>query len=143
MTDAPMLNILLVDDDDVSSESVVRSLRKHSLNFPVVIAQDGGEALDILRGGHAQAKIEKPYLILLDLNMPGMDGFEFLTEVRADEQLCDSIIFVLTTSDADADRSRAYHNQIAGYMVKSTVGPQFSKLASLLGSYQAAIKLPN
>lgn len=143
MTDATTLNILLVDDDDVSSESVIRSLHKHSLGFPITVAQDGSEALDILRGTHARITIEKPYLILLDLNMPGMDGFEFLTEIRADRQLCDSVIFVLTTSDADTDRSRAYHNQIAGYMVKSAVGPQFSKLATLLNSYHEAIKLPH
>ncbi len=142
MSNAPELHVLLVDDDDVSSESVIRSLRKHSLNFPIVVAEDGAEALAVLRNTHPHTKIEKPYLILLDLNMPGMNGFEFLTEIRADEELSESVIFVLTTSDADTDRSRAYHNQIAGYMVKSAVGPQFSKLATLLDSYRAAIKLP-
>jgi len=142
MSNAEQLNVLLVDDDDVSSESVIRSLRKHSLNFPIVVAEDGAEALSILRNTHPRSSIKKPFLILLDLNMPGMDGFEFMTEIRADKKLCESVIFVLTTSDADADRSRAYHNQIAGYMVKSSVGPQFSKLASLLDSYHAAIKLP-
>ncbi len=143
MNNAPELHILLVDDDDVSSESVIRSLRKHSLNFPIIVAEDGSEALAILRNTHPQEKIKKPYLILLDLNMPRMNGFEFLTEIRADEKLRESVVFVLTTSDADADRSKAYHNHIAGYMVKSAVGPQFSKLASLLDNYRAAIKLPS
>ncbi len=79
MNNAPELHIFLVDDDDVSSESVIRSLRKHSLNFPIIVAEDGVEALAVLRNTHAHAKIKKPYLILLDLNMPRMNGFEFLT----------------------------------------------------------------
>ena len=52
------------------------------------------------------------------------------------------MVFVLTTSDADADRSRAYHELVAGYMVKSAVGPQFSKLANLLKQYALTIWLP-
>lgn len=143
MSNTSKVTILLVDDDDVAAESVVRSLRKHAMDFPVVLARDGLEALEILRGDHADLTIEKPYLVLLDLNMPRMDGFEFLHEVRNDKKLRDSIIFVLTTSDADTDRARAYHENIAGYMVKSAVGPQFAKLASLLDNYRSTVSLPS
>ena len=136
------MNILLVDDDDVASESVIRSLKKSGLTFPVRVAQDGMEALDILRGVNGCAPMQKPFLILLDLNMPRMNGFEFMQEVRADSLLSESVIFILTTSDADSDRTRAYHENIAGYIVKSAVGPQFSRLAQLLDSYSAAVKLP-
>ncbi|WP_141289365.1 response regulator, partial [Ideonella azotifigens] len=80
--------------------------------------------------------------VLLDLNMPRMDGFEFLQQLRADPALCDEVVFVLTTSDADADRVRAYHENVAGYMVKALVGPQFAKLAQLLVSYRLAVRLP-
>lgn len=143
MTDDKKINILLVDDDDVSAESVVRSLRKNAVDFPVTLARDGLEALEILRATHPQLSIEKPYLVLLDLNMPRMNGFEFLHEIRQDKELHNSVIFVLTTSDADSDRVRAYEENIAGYLVKSAVGPQFSKLASLLECYRAAVSLPN
>lgn len=136
------INILLIDDDDVAAESVVRSLRKHTVDFPVTLARDGIEALEILRSTHSDSNIEKPYLVLLDLNMPRMNGFEFLQEVRADIQLHNLIVFVLTTSDADSDKSRAYHENIAGYMVKSAVGPQFSKLATLLENYRSTVTLP-
>ncbi len=142
MSNECKVSILLVDDDDVAAESVVRSLRKHAMDFPVVLARDGLEALEILRGDHTDLIIERPYLVLLDLNMPRMDGFEFLHEVRNDNNLRDSIIFVLTTSDADSDRTRAYHENIAGYMVKSAVGPQFAKLASLLDNYRSTVSLP-
>ena len=136
------VNILLVDDDDVAAEAVVRSLRKHAMDFPVTLARDGIEALEILRHTHSDLSIEKPYIVLLDLNMPRMNGFEFLQEVRKDKNLHDSIIFVLTTSDFDSDKSSAYHQNIAGYMVKSAVGPQFSKLATLLDNYRNTVSLP-
>ena len=137
------VNILLVDDDDVAAEAVVRSLRKHAMDFPVTLARDGIEALEILRHTHQDLSIEKPYIVLLDLNMPRMNGFEFLQEVRKDKNLHDSIIFVLTTSDFDSDQSSAYHQNIAGYMVKSAVGPQFSKLAALLDNYRNTVSLPS
>lgn len=136
------VNILIVEDDDVAAESVVRSLRKNAIDFPITLARDGVEALEILRHTHSDLSIERPYLILLDLNMPRMNGFEFLHEVRSDKNLRDSIIFVLTTSDADSDRMRAYEENIAGYMVKSAVGPQFSKLATLLDNYRSTVSLP-
>lgn len=142
MNNSGKVNILLIEDDDVAAESVVRSLRKHAMDFPIVLARDGLEALEILRGNHADLTIERPYLVLLDLNMPRMDGFEFLKEVRNDAELRASVIFVLTTSDADSDRMRAYYENIAGYMVKSAVGPQFAKLASLLNDYRNTVYLP-
>lgn len=135
--------LLVVDDDDVAVEGVLRSLRKHSdVQCKTVIASDGQEALEILRGQHPEKSIDGPYLVLLDLNMPRMDGFEFLETVRADDSLRQAVIFVLTTSSRDADRTRAYEANIAGYMVKSVVGPQFSRLANFLSRYAEAVRLP-
>ncbi len=96
----------------------------------------------MLREQDAQRKAPRPRLILLDLNMPRMNGFEFLEAARADPRLKDEVIFVLTTSSADSDRSRAYDDNVAGYMVKSAVGPQFAKLTQLLDGYRRAVQLP-
>ncbi|MES2717098.1 MAG: response regulator [Pseudomonadota bacterium] len=139
---APTLTILLAEDDDVAAEAVVRSLQKAGLNFPVVWAEDGEQALRALRGLDPSRPVPRPRVTLLDLNMPRMNGFEFLRALRADDELGDDVVFVLTTSDADTDRMRAYHEHIAGYMVKAAVGPQFSRLAQLLGLYQHVIRLP-
>jgi CheY-like chemotaxis protein len=139
---APTLTILLAEDDDVAAEAVVRSLQKAGLNFPVVWAEDGEQALRALRGQDPSRPVPRPRVTLLDLNMPRMNGFEFLRALRADDDLGDDVVFVLTTSDADTDRMRAYHEHIAGYMVKAAVGPQFSRLAQLLGLYQHVIRLP-
>ena len=136
------LSILLVEDDDVAAESVTRSLRGNGVSYAITVAEDGLVALEILRGKHPQRCIRKPYVILLDLNMPRMNGFEFLQELRADRSLRESVVFVLTTSNSDEDRTRAYQENIAGYMVKAAVGPQFSKLSRLLDTYLAAVKLP-
>ena len=136
------LSVLLIEDDDVAAEAVVRGVRKHGLNRPVVIAENGLEALDVLRNKHPERKLAKPYVILLDLNMPRMNGFEFLTELRGDPILSESVVFVLTTSDNDIDKSRAYQEHVAGYMVKSSIGPQFYKLVQLLEDYKDAVELP-
>ena len=138
----PALTLLLVEDDDVAAEAVVRSLAKAGLSFPTVWAEDGQQALHALRGNDPARKVPRPRVTLLDLNMPRMNGFEFLQALRADAELCDDVVFVLTTSDADNDRMRAYHEHVAGYMVKAAVGPQFARLAQLLGLYQHAIRLP-
>lgn len=140
MTDTT-LDILVVDDDDVTAESVQRALKKTPGRFRVIPAVDGRDALDVLRG-LTDRRVRRPYLILLDLNMPRMNGFEFLAAMRADRALRDSVIFVLTTSDSDGDRARAYHEIIAGYMVKSAIGPQFARLAAMVLEYSGAVHLP-
>ncbi len=136
------LSVLLVEDDDVASEAVERSLLRHKVDCPLVWAEDGLVALQILRGEHPTKAISAPFIILLDLNMPRMNGFEFLQALRADETLRSSVVFVLTTSDSDSDRTRAYHEHIAGFMIKSSVGPQFAQLARLIQDYNDSVTLP-
>jgi CheY-like chemotaxis protein len=142
MIEAMNLSILLVEDDDVAAESVMRGLSRNGINAAVTWAQDGEVALGVLRGTDPERKAPRPRVVLLDLNMPRMNGFEFLQHARADPVLRDEVVFVLTTSDTDADRMRAYHENVAGYMVKASVGPQFAKLAQLLQSYRLAVRLP-
>lgn len=141
MNPEPSYSILLVEDDDVAAEAVVRGLRKHGLESTVVIAEDGIVALQILRGTH-ERRIRKPYIALVDLNMPRMSGLEFLEALRADSELRGTVVFILTTSGTDYDRTQAYRLGIAGYIVKSRVGPQFKKLAGFLAEYQTAVTPP-
>src|SRR5882672_1944056 len=104
MNESATLTILLVEDDDVAAEAVVRSLTKSGLVFPVVWAEDGMQALQALRGADPARPVPRPRVTLLDLNMPRMNGFEFLQALRADPGLKDDVVFVLTTSDAETDR---------------------------------------
>jgi CheY-like chemotaxis protein len=81
--------------------------------------------------------------VLLDLNMPRMNGFEFLRELRSDRELRRTVVFVLTTSDIQSDRMRAYEECIAGYIVKSRIGPQCSGLARFLTEYREMVLPPD
>jgi CheY-like chemotaxis protein len=143
MSDVRALNILLVEDDDVAAEAVARGLQRHAVEINVTPAQDGAVALQILRGQHPTHRVAAPCLVLLDLNMPRMNGFEFLRELRSDRKLRRTVVFVLTTSDIENDRSRAYEQGIAGYMVKSRLGPQCSGLARFLTGYREVVLLPD
>ena len=136
------VTVLLIEDDDVAAEAVRRSLTRNEVRFPVVWVEDGRTALAVLRGQSTRQVVKRPRIVLLDLNMPGMSGIEFLSALRADSSLRDEVVFVLTTSDIEEDRARAYREQIAGYLVKSAVGPQFAKLAGLLLAYREAVCLP-
>jgi CheY-like chemotaxis protein len=142
MSAEPSFSVLVVDDDDVAAEAVVRGLRKHEMHCPVVLAENGSVALQVLRGAHQNRRIDKPYLVLLDLNMPEMNGLEFLRALRSDDELRGTVVFVLTTSGSDGDRNRAYRENIAGYMVKSAIGPQLRGLARFLIEYRSAVLLP-
>ncbi len=142
MTSEPPFSILVVDDDDVAAEAVVRGLARNSMHCPIAIAEDGLAALEVLRGTHPTTRIAKPYLVLLDLNMPRMNGLEFLRELRKDRELRGTVVFVLTTSGSDTERARAYEENVAGYFLKSGVGPQLRGLARFLTEYRAAVVLP-
>ena len=142
MSEVAPLHVLLVEDDDVAAEAVMRSLQRAKIQAPVTWVEDGQAALDVLREHDPERRSPRPRIVLLDLNMPRMNGFEFLEAIRSDAQLKDEVVFVLTTSSADTDRNRAYNENVAGYMVKSAVGPQFSKLVNLLNGYRAAVQLP-
>jgi CheY-like chemotaxis protein len=74
--------------------------------------------------------------------MPVLDGFGFLQQLRADPRLHSTVVFVLSTSSRSNDILRAYDQHVAGYIVKSSVGPQFAQLAEVLESYAAAVVLP-
>jgi CheY-like chemotaxis protein len=136
------VTVLLVDDDDVDVQAVRRAFRRAKIANPVEVARDGLDALAMLRGENGHKPLEKPYIIILDLNMPRMDGLEFLTEIRKDPEHHDAVVFVLTTSKADEDRAASYDKNVAGYIVKSDVGEGFLNVINLLDCYWRIVLLP-
>ncbi|MBD3648433.1 MAG: response regulator [Pseudomonadales bacterium] len=136
------ISVLLVDDDDIDRKTVRRAFRQLKIANPVHEARDGMEALAILRGTDGHARLETPYLILLDLAMPRMDGLEFLAELRNDEILNTALVFVLTTSKADEDRTAAYRKNVAGYIVKSDFGNEFMRVVEMIDHYWRVITFP-
>lgn len=133
------LTLILVDDDDVDAMGVERALKKLKILNPVARARNGIEGLEILRD---TKRAERPFLVLLDINMPQMNGLEMLAEVRKDEMLADAIVFVLTTSKADEDRIEAYKLNVAGYIVKSQMSNGILSIIEMLDHYWRVIELP-
>ena len=136
------VSILLVEDDDVDAEAVERAFEKTRIANPIHRARDGIEALQMLRGSEGVQQVPHPHVILLDLKMPRMNGLAFLEEIRVSDDLRNSVVFVLTTSDADQDIAAAYDKCIAGYIVKSKVGESFSDLIGMLDYYWRVVQLP-
>lgn len=135
------VSILLIEDDSLDVMAIQRALAKAKMANPLHVARDGLEAFEILRSKDDQ-QIRRPFIILLDLNMPRMNGLEFLSELRGDPRLRQSIVFVLTTSDDDQDIMDAYENLIAGYIVKQKVGEDFMRLIEMLDHYWPVIEFP-
>lgn len=136
------VTILLVEDDQIDAEAIRRAFRRHKIANPLVVVKDGLDAIARLRGEDGEAPVRRPYLVLLDLNMPRMNGIEFLEELRQDAALHDSVVFVLTTSDDDRDKVAAYDRHVAGYMVKSKAGEDFMKLIGMLDHYWRVVEMP-
>jgi CheY-like chemotaxis protein len=131
--------LFMVEDDDIDATALKRALHKLKLLNPIYRARDGLEALELLRAGD----IPSPYIILLDLNMPRMNGLEFLEELRSDPALTHAIVFVLTTSKSDEDILAAYREHVAGYLLKQRMDNDFLQVVGLLNHYWRIIELPN
>lgn len=145
--DYDQITIVLVEDDDVDAMGIQRALSNLRLLNPLIRARDGHEALDLLLGTTSETnpegtKIQRPFILLLDLNMPRMNGLEFLAAIRGNEELKDSIVFVLTTSDSDEDRIKSYSYNIAGFIQKQQMEGQFLHVLELLQTYWRLVELP-
>jgi CheY-like chemotaxis protein len=132
-----MLNILLVEDDEVDIMTVQRAFKKGNIANPLYLAGNGIEALALLRGNPGEPALIPPErrLILLDLNMPKMNGLEFLRELRSDPAIRHIPVVVLTTSNEERDRVDAYHLNVAGYILKPVTFSVFVELMITLDKY--------
>ncbi|MDJ0679523.1 MAG: response regulator [Xenococcaceae cyanobacterium MO_167.B52] len=139
-----IINILLVEDDEVDVMNVKRAFKKYKITNPLYIAGNGIEALEMLRSQNNQSSIipEKRRLILLDLNMPKMNGIEFLNEIRNDDNLKRTPVIVLTTSDEDKDRIEAYNLNVAGYILKPVTFTNFAEVMITLNKYWTLCEMP-
>lgn len=124
-------SILLVEDDAVDVMTLKRVFRKIAVENPLHVCSDGEKALDWL----SKHRKEKPGLILLDLNMPRMNGLEFLRTLKEDEDLRVIPVVVLTTSADPNDRAESFLNNAAGYMLKSIDYQEFIHNMTVIRDY--------
>jgi CheY-like chemotaxis protein len=132
-------SVLLVEDDDVDAMTVKRAFSDLKITNPLVRKLNGEEALDYLRNEANPL----PCVILLDLNMPKMNGIEFLKIAKADDGLRRIPVIVLTTSKSDEDRVESFGLSVAGYMIKPTDYKKFVDTIRIIDLYWTISELPN
>jgi CheY-like chemotaxis protein len=134
-----MLNIILVEDDEVDVMNVRRAFKKNNICNPLWVAGNGVEGLEMLRGPEIPRDRR---LILLDLNMPKMNGIEFLRQLRADPEHRLTPVVVLTTSDDERDRVDAYNLNVSGYILKPVTLVNFVEAMATLNKYWSLVEMP-
>jgi CheY-like chemotaxis protein len=124
-------SILLIEDDELDVISVQRSLKRLELDYMLYTAYNGVEALAMLRDGNEESLETLPDIILLDLNMPKMNGIEFLKELRTDPKLKDIKVFIMTTSGEEYDRSITADLGVSGYIIKPLNSDNTKNISSM------------
>lgn len=133
------LRVLLVEDDEIDVENVRRAFAGTEMSSQLTVARDGRDALDLLTSGHFSVD---NLLTLLDLNMPRMNGIEFLREVRSSPFFRHLPIVVLTTSDAERDKVDAYDLNVAGYILKPVAFADFITILDTVEAYWRLQEFP-
>ena len=135
MPEPPTQPILLVEDSPEDFETTQRAFRRSGLKNPILRCADGDEALDFLfhRGSHADAP--RPGVILLDLNLPGTDGREVLSEIKANDDLKQIPVIVLTTSADERDVQACYQAGASSYIQKPVDVEGFMRAIERLNDY--------
>ena len=136
----PGVHLLLVEDNDIDAELLLRAFRREKIANPVTRVTDGLAALDALRGAGGHARVPRPTLILLDIHMPRMSGLEFLDAIRDDRDLAHSVVYLLITDVHDEARFAAYAAQLAGYIPKQQLVPATLALLRENGSSPQAAR---
>ena len=132
--------ILLVEDDDVDAMTVTRALKDIHVTNPVVRAENGEDALHYLQDNPNNS--DRPCIILLDLSMPIMNGFEFLRAIKNNEQLKLIPVVILTTSKEQQDKCESFNLGIAGYMAKPVDYRQFVEIVRSIDAYWTISEMP-
>jgi CheY-like chemotaxis protein len=130
--------IMLVEDDEADVVQFQRLCKKHQLSAELVVVRNGDAALQRLRrDGLAGDR----WLIVTDLNMPGLTGHELIEEIRNDDDLASNVIFVISSSDLPDDIEQAYGRHLAGYIVKDPGGEQLDCGFAMLNQYVQAVSM--
>jgi CheY-like chemotaxis protein len=139
-----MITVLLVEDDAGDALMTQEAFEHHEVATPLHVVRDGIEAMEFLRRTGEHAGAPRPDLILLDLNLPGMDGHEVLAEVKSDEDLKTIPVIMLTTSEAEEDVLRSYHLHANAYITKPVDFDAFTKTIRKIDDFfVSVVKLPD
>jgi CheY-like chemotaxis protein len=139
------IKILLVEDDDGHARLIERNLRKVNLINPVERVRDGLEAIEYLHNQGQftdRARFSRPKLVLLDINMPRMDGIEVLERIKRDEHLRMLPVIMLTSTDNQTEIDRCYDAGASGYVAKPVNITSLGEKLQRLGMFLEIVELP-
>lgn len=144
MSDLHQVAILLVEDDPGHARLIVKNLRRANLTNDIVTVSDGQEALDYLfgTGEYADLKPSSPLLVLLDLNLPVLDGYQVLKRMKADERTKRIPVIILTTTDDTREVTRCYDLGCNVYITKPVDYKQFSEAIRKIGLFLSVVTIP-
>lgn len=129
--------VILIEDDPGDAEMIIRALKKIAPNIQLAHVEDGAAAIDLLfgKGEQSSLDIRVPELVILDLNMPKMDGPHVLQRIRSDNRTSRIPVVVLTSSREDSDLKKCYDLGVNSYVVKPVEFKKFTKTISNIGHY--------
>lgn len=128
--------VLVVEDDPGDQKLIKTAITSQECEIELMVVSSGESAMNYLQKCRQDPEeYQKPCLILLDLNMPGMSGKEFLKRVKADDELCAIPVVVVTISDLETDVQECYELQAAGYIQKPAVPEEFNDILKKLTRY--------
>ena len=134
------LSILHVEDNEIDRINVKRAFSKHDITYPLFQVGNGQEAIDFLMDFNPKASGTNKLVLLLDINMPVMNGLELLETIRGTEQWKHLPVFIMTTSDDESDKEKAYGYNVSGYIVKPLSLDKFNLAITTLTKYWQLIK---
>ncbi|MFK8031317.1 MAG: response regulator [Gammaproteobacteria bacterium] len=142
MMKATTPKFLVVEDNDLDLEKIKRGFRRLGIENEIVHARDGIEALEILGGTEASPALSGQFVVLLDLNMPRMNGLELLESIRQNPDISQTPVVVISTSNRAADVEAAYRRNVSGYLVKPMQTEKMYDALATLKTYWESCELP-
>ena len=145
MPEMQEVSILLVEDDPGHARLIEKNLRRSNITNDIIIVSDGQQALDYLfsEGEYAGSEHVSPLLVLLDLNLPVLDGYQVLKRMKADERTKRILVIILTTTDDTREVARCYDLGCNVYMTKPVDYEQFSDAIRKIGLFLSVVTIPN
>jgi CheY-like chemotaxis protein len=142
MLNPEKMKVLVVEDNPDDVTIIKRAMRKSEVKCELYFARDGEEALDFLHREGEFEDVPRPDLVLLDLNLPKINGLEVLSKIKEDERLRRIPVIVLTISEREEDMVKAYDSGAASYMTKPVDSKDFERLIGTVQDYWRIAKIP-
>lgn len=139
------VKILLIEDDPGHARLIEKNLRRARLSNDIIIKADGQQALNYLFGddGRVVAELPTPFLVLLDLNLPVLDGYQVLERIKLNERTRHVPVIILTTTDDTVEINRCYELGCSVYITKPVDYEQFSEAIRKLGLFLSVVSVPD